>query len=146
MPLYELSLWWWLSCIFVYAKDRVNLLTSINWLHTAGNTHDSCGLYDWRMLAIHRVPTLPGKPGILSFTFPGLENVWNLLKKWEIPGILTHNPKKIWKIEIFIFSVSRFTFQDVIYIWFTSLSYLHYQHKYWFKAKLSMDLIAFSWK
>ncbi len=29
------------------------------------------------------VPTLPGKPwkpGILSFTFPGLENAWNLLK------------------------------------------------------------------
>ncbi len=23
------------------------------------------------------VPTLPGKPGILSFTFPGLENAWN---------------------------------------------------------------------
>ncbi len=25
--------------------------------------------------------SLPGKPGILSFTFPGLENAWNLLKK-----------------------------------------------------------------
>ncbi len=30
----------------------------------------------------HRVPTLPGKPGILSFSFPGLENAWNLPKKW----------------------------------------------------------------
>ncbi len=34
--------------------------------------------------SIYRVPTLPGKPGkpgILSFSFPGLENTWNLLKK-----------------------------------------------------------------
>ncbi len=34
---------------------------------------------------IFRVPTLPGKPlkpGILSFTFPGLEQAWNLLQKW----------------------------------------------------------------
>ncbi len=31
-------------------------------------------------LSYFRVPKLPGKPGILSFTFPGLENVWNLLK------------------------------------------------------------------
>ncbi len=29
----------------------------------------------------YRVLTLPGKPDILLFTFPGLENVWNLLKK-----------------------------------------------------------------
>ncbi len=28
----------------------------------------------------HSVPTIPGKPGILSFSFPGLENAWNLLK------------------------------------------------------------------
>ncbi len=35
---------------------------------------------------IYRVPTLPGKPWkpwILSFTFPGLENAWNLLKNCE---------------------------------------------------------------
>ncbi len=28
-----------------------------------------------------RVPTCPGKPGILSFSFLGLENAWNLIKK-----------------------------------------------------------------
>ncbi len=27
-----------------------------------------------------RVPTLPGKPGFFSFSFQGLENVWNFLK------------------------------------------------------------------
>ncbi len=32
-----------------------------------------------------------GKPGILSITFPRLENVWNLLKKCEKHGILTQN-------------------------------------------------------
>ncbi len=35
-----------------------------------------------QMSGLNRVPTLPGKPGILSFTFPGLENTWNMLKKW----------------------------------------------------------------
>ncbi len=40
------------------------------------------------------VLTLPGKPGSLSFTFPGLENVRNLLKKWEKPAILTQNIEK----------------------------------------------------
>ncbi len=30
---------------------------------------------------IYKVPTLPGKSGIVSFTFPGRENAWNLLKK-----------------------------------------------------------------
>ncbi len=60
---------------------------------------------------LHRVPTLPWKPGILSFTLPGLENVWNLLIKWEKPGILTQNLEKI---EIWKFNVWRFTFQAVI--------------------------------
>ncbi len=32
--------------------------------------------------SVIRVPTVPGKPGILSFSFPCLENAWNLLKKW----------------------------------------------------------------
>ncbi len=44
-----------------------------------------------------RVPTLPGKkwkPGILSFTFPGLENALNLLQNCEKPGILTQNMEK----------------------------------------------------
>ncbi len=62
-----------------------------------------------------RVPTLHGKPlkpGILSFTFPGLENAWNLSKKWENPGILTQTLEKLY---ISKFGVSKFTFQDVIY-------------------------------
>ncbi len=39
-------------------------------------------------------PTLHGKAGILSSTFPGLENVWNLLKQLEKPEILTQNLEK----------------------------------------------------
>ncbi len=61
-----------------------------------------------------RIPTLPGKPGILSFIFPDLENVWDLIKKCEKPGILTQNLEEK-KHAICKFSVSRFTFQDVIY-------------------------------
>ncbi len=75
-----------------------------------------------------RVPTLPGKPAILLFTFPCLENAWNLLKKWEISGILTlTRPGKKMK-----FGVSTFTFQNAIYKQnsFTSMSYLHFQHKH----------------
>ncbi len=34
------------------------------------------------------------KPGILTFTCPGLENTWNLHKKCEKPGILTQNLEK----------------------------------------------------
>ncbi len=37
---------------------------------------------------------LPGKPGILLFTFPSMENALNLLKNWENPGILTQNLEK----------------------------------------------------
>ncbi len=39
----------------------------------------------------NRLPTLPGKPGILSFTFPGLENALNLLKKHEKLRNFTQN-------------------------------------------------------
>ncbi len=31
---------------------------------------------------LYRFPSLPGKPGILSFSFPGMENALNLLKRW----------------------------------------------------------------
>ncbi len=41
-----------------------------------------------------------------------MENAWNLLKKWENPGILTQNLEKR---EISKFDVSKFTFHDVIY-------------------------------
>ncbi len=50
-----------------------------------------------------RVPNLPGKCGILLFTFTGLENAGNLLKKWEIPGILTQNIGKKLNFENFMF-------------------------------------------
>ncbi len=39
----------------------------------------------------------PGKPGILSSTFPGLEKAWNMLKKWGKSGILIQNLKQIQK-------------------------------------------------
>ncbi len=53
-------------------------------------------------------------------------DAWNLLKSGNF------NSKLGKKIEIFKFDVSRFTFQDVIYNnkIFTSISYLHYQHKH----------------
>ncbi len=52
------------------------------------------------------------KTEILLFTFPILDNAWNLLKKWEKPGILTQNLEK--KVK-FVYSVfhSKFTFQDI---------------------------------
>ncbi len=60
---------------------------------------------------------------------------------------LTRNMKK--KLEICKFDVSRFTFQDVICKKkksFMYMSYLHYQHKHLFKAKLTWDFIAFTCK
>ncbi len=62
---------------------------------------------------LYRVPTRPEKPwkpGILSFTFWGMQNDWNFLKKWETSGILTQTLKKI----ISKFGVSKFNWQDVI--------------------------------
>ncbi len=50
--------------------------------------------------------------GILSFTFSGLENAWNLLKNCEKPVILTQNMEKLVLCK---FCFSRFTFQDVIF-------------------------------
>ncbi len=60
-------------------------------------------LYNCTVLPL---PGKPCEPGILLFTFSGVENHWNVFKKWENPGILTQNQE---------FGVSRFTFQDVIY-------------------------------
>ncbi len=80
---------------------------------------------------VYRVPTLPGKPGILSFTFPDLENAWNLLKKWWKPGILTQNLKKNLCFANSVFQDSLFKMWFTKQIWFISLSYLHYQHKHW---------------
>ncbi len=44
-----------------------------------------CYIHGFHFLLYVRVPTLPGKPtkpGILSFSFPDMENAWNLFKKW----------------------------------------------------------------
>ncbi len=96
--------------------------------------------------AVSRVPTLPGKPGILSFILPGLENAWNLLKNCEKPGILTQNLEKNLYFVNFVFQDSLFKMWFSKKRWFTSLWYLHYQHKHWFKAKLTWDFFAFTWK
>ncbi len=59
------------------------------------------------------VPSLSEKPGILSFTFTVLENAWILLRNWGKKW--NFNLKLGKNLEICKFSVSRFTFQDVIY-------------------------------
>ncbi len=91
---------------------------------------------------LSRVPKLPGKPGILSFTFPGLENAWHLLKNWKTWNFNSKPGKSLYFV-YFVFqdSLLKMTFSKKI--WFMSLSYLHYQHKHWFKAKLTWDFIAF---
>ncbi len=59
-----------------------------------------------------RVPKLPWKPGILLFTFPSLENAWNLLKNCENLKFLL----KTWKkLVLCKFCFSWFSFQDVIF-------------------------------
>ncbi len=73
-------------------------------------------------ITIPGFPTLPGtswKPGILSFTFPGLENACNLHKKWRKPGNVTHNLEQNFKLvnlvfQDFLFKMS-FT-KNIIYI------------------------------
>ncbi len=74
----------------------------------------------------HWVPILPGthwKSGILSFTFTGLGNAWNLIKKSEKPGILTQNMANS-KLVNLVFR--RWTVQDVIY----KIFHLHLCHIY----------------
>ncbi len=64
------------------------------------------------------LPRKPWKPGFFLFTFPGLENAWNLLKKWGNHGILTQNLEKnfvIWNLLICKLHVSKFTFKNAIY-------------------------------
>ncbi len=72
-----------------------------------------CELDDliWTIYVCGRVPTQPGKPGIWLFTFPGLEFAQKVRKTWNFnskPGFLF--------FIIIKFCVSKFTFQDVIYI------------------------------
>ncbi len=68
-------------------------------------------------------------PGILSFSFPGLENGWNMLKKWEKPGLLTQNLEKILKFENSVFQTSLFkmSFTKIIRIYFFVISTLSTQ-------------------
>ncbi len=77
---------------------------------------------NWSLFeTLHRVPILPGKPGILSFSFPGLQIAQKVVKSWNFNSI----PGK--KLEISKFYISSFTFQDVIYKNNSDLLYLHYQ-------------------
>ncbi len=72
---------------------------------------------------------------------PTLENAWNLLKKSEKHGILTQHLEKDSNL-----NVSRLTFQDV----FTKkIIYIYVISKLstpTLKAKLTGDMIAFTWK
>ncbi len=56
-----------------------------------------------------------------------MENAWNLLKKWEEPGIITQNmEKKYLKFVNLVFQDSLFKMPFTKKIGFTSLLYLHY--------------------
>ncbi len=83
-----------------------------------------------------------------------LEFCYLLFQVWKMPGICWKIVKtwnfysKLGKNLYFV----NFVFHDSLFkmsfskkFWFTSLSYLHYQHKDWFKAKLTWDFIAFTW-
>ncbi len=64
------------------------------------------------MAIIYRAPTLPGKLWNLEFCHLCFQ-AWNLLKKWGKDGNLTQNLGEK-KLEIYKFSLSIFTFQNVI--------------------------------
>ncbi len=70
--------------------------------------------------ALLRVPTQPGKPGILLFTFPGLENAYSKSGKNRNFNLKPEN--KIWKFYVF-----RFIFQDIIS---RKINHLHLCHIY----------------
>ncbi len=80
------------------------------------------------------VSTLPGKPEILSFTFPGLkkclEFVQKLGKTWNLNWNLME------KFEIYKFGVSVFTLKISFTPKKNNLK-LCYIYKYWFKVKLT---------
>ncbi len=75
---------------------------------------------DWKRLFYMHVS------GILSSSFRGLENAWNLLKRWEKPGILTQNLKTNWNWQILCFQASLFkmSFTKIILIYFFVISTL----------------------
>ncbi len=65
------------------------------------------------LIRVPMLPGKPGKPGILSFTFPGLENAWNLLTNCGKTGIGTQYLEKNLYFVNFVFqdSLSRCHFQ-----------------------------------
>ncbi len=102
------------------------------------------------MSTIHRVPTLPGKPGILPFSFPGLENgicskvvqTWNFNSK---PG------KKKLKFANSMFEASLFkmSFTKIILIYFCVISTLSTHTLIRSEIDLGfhcIHFIAFVWK
>ncbi len=81
-------------------------------------------IYHWYGPQV-RVPTLHRKPAILSFSFPGLENAWNLLKKWYFNS----KPGKNFKFANSMFQASLFnmSFTKIILIYFFVISTLSTQ-------------------
>ncbi len=72
-----------------------------------------------------RVPTLPGKPGILSFSFPGLEFAQKVVKTWNFNS----KPEKNMKLANSMFQASLFkmSFTKIILIYFFVISTLSTQ-------------------
>ncbi len=95
---------WWVN-IFTHS------IAKTEWLMVLCHPH----FVKWNECIVNsivRVPKLPGKPGILSFTFPGLENAWNLLENWKTWNFNSKPGKKLYFVN---FCFSRFIFQDVIF-------------------------------
>ncbi len=100
--------------------------------HSLGNAFNTSFKAHIRLGIIYRISTLHWKhwkPGILSYTFPALENSRNLLKKWGKARILTQNLEKTWNWSIMCFKIhfSRYNLHQKS---FTSMSYLHYQYNH----------------
>ncbi len=83
------------------------------------------------MICYYRLHIPPGKPGNLLFTFPELENAWNLLQKWENLEFYFKTWKKTFKLVNSVFQDSLFKIST------QTLS---------FKTKLTRDSIGFAWK
>ncbi len=92
---------------------------------------------------VTRVPTLPGKPGILSFSGKYLEFAQKVVKTWNFNSKLG---KKTLKFANSMFQASFFkmSFTKIILIYFFVISTL--STKKLIEAKLTLDFITFSWK
>ncbi len=91
---------WWPSCQGL--RDKHLYLSSSPWIihipHTLSTTYANQHAHPYST-TYNRVPTLPGKPGILSlFTFSGLENAWNFVKKLATARIVTQNLELTWNL------------------------------------------------